>query len=191
MNNIRLVVGLGNPGSNYYPSRHNAGFWFIDALASKYQANLHNDGKFWGIIGKFSHQQNDVYLLKPQTYMNLSGKSVLCIMNFFKILPKEVLVAHDELDFTTGIVKLKFAGGSAGHNGLKDISRLIGNDYWRLRIGIDHPKDKHKVADYVLKSPNIDDKIEIDNAIDRVLSLSDTILAGNFESAAKQLHTKL
>ena len=186
---IRLIVGLGNPGSAYSNTRHNAGFWFVDELASKYKANLANESKFFGVLGKFNYQNRDIYLLKPQTYMNLSGKSVLALASFYKILPSEIMVAHDELDFAPGVAKLKLGGGNGGHNGLKDIDSVIGKEYLRLRLGIGHPGDRNKVADYVLKKPLLDEKISIDNSIDKALSVSDLLLSGDINTATKLLHS--
>jgi PTH1 family peptidyl-tRNA hydrolase len=189
MNLIRLIVGLGNPGPDYSHTRHNAGFWFIDELVTKYNANLNNESKFFGIVGRFNFKNRDVYLLKPQTYMNLSGKSVLAVANFYKILPSEILVVHDELDFAPGIARFKQGGGNGGHNGLKDIDRCLGKDYLRLRIGIGHPGDRNKVADYVLKKPQLDEKIAIDNSLDKSISVADLLLSGEISSATKILHS--
>lgn len=186
---IRLIVGLGNPGADYKNTRHNAGFWFVDALAKSYSINLKAEGKFFGELGKFSHKNHDVFLLKPNTFMNLSGKAVLAVTNFYKINPNEILVVHDELDFLPGIAKIKFAGGSGGHNGLRDIERVVGRDYWRIRVGIGHPGDKNRVHDYVLKKPLLEDKISIDNALDKVLNNIKFILDGDFAIALKNLHT--
>ena len=187
---IRLIVGLGNPGSEYTETRHNAGYWFIDAINKKYGLKLQLEKKFFGLMGKIG---NDILLLEPQTFMNISGKSVLAVASFYRILPNQILVVHDELDFEPGIVKLKQGGGDGGHNGLRDIDKVIGKDYWRLRLWIGHPGDKNKVADYVLKKPSIDDLIDINNAIDKGLSVLDLILSDNsddFNMAMKKLHTK-
>ncbi|MBP9743086.1 MAG: aminoacyl-tRNA hydrolase [Burkholderiales bacterium] len=189
MNKIRLIIGLGNPGQEYEATRHNAGFWLVDHIAAKYKTQLAFVGKFFGIYGKFIHQDTDIHLLKPQTYMNLSGKSILAIMNFYKIQPSEILVAHDELDFAPSVVKFKFGGGHGGHNGLKDLDRVIGKEYWRLRIGIGHPGDRHKVTSYVLNKPNNDERIEIMNALERSLLVLDLFLAGEINAAMKQLHS--
>lgn len=189
MSLISLIVGLGNPGSDYSNTRHNAGFWFVDELAHKYKANLANEGKFFGLLGKFNFKSRDVYLLKPQTYMNLSGKSILAVANFYKILPSEIMVAHDELDFTPGVARFKFGGGNGGHNGLKDIDSVIGKEYLRLRLGIGHPGDRNKVVGYVLKKPLLDEKISIDNSIDKALNVSDLVLSGDISTATKLLHS--
>ena len=190
MSDIKLIVGLGNPGREYDSTRHNAGFWFVDLVAKKYQVSLNLESKFFGYVGKFKHAGVDVYLLKPQTFMNLSGKSILALANFYKTLPQEILVAHDELDFEPGVIKLKLGGGVAGHNGLKDTKRVLGADFWRLRIGIGHPGDKNKVVDFVLKNPRLEERIEIDNALDRAITTLDLLLSGEQDKALKQLHTK-
>ncbi len=190
MSNIRLIVGLGNPSAEYAYTRHNAGFWFVDQVANKYNCKLYNEGKFFGNVGRFKFHDTDVYLLQPQTYMNLSGKSVLALAQFYKILPDQILVAHDELDFIAGVIKLKQAGGNGGHNGLRDIDRVIGKEYWRIRLGIGHPGDKNKVADYVLKKPSVDDEISIHNAIDKGLANLELILSGQMSQAMKNIHTE-
>lgn len=189
-NMIKLIVGLGNPGHEYVNTRHNAGFWFVDAVADKYNAKFKMEAKYFGEVAKFKYNNNDVFLLKPQTFMNLSGKSVMALAIFYKILPNQILVAHDELDFKPNVAKLKLGGGNGGHNGLKDIERVIGKDYWRLRIGIGHPGIKDKVVGYVLKSPILDERIEIDRSIDKTLTILDDLLLGNFEVGMKKLHTQ-
>ena len=186
---LRLIVGLGNPGPDYSNTRHNAGYWFVDELANKYNINLANESKFFAVSGKFNFKNRDIYLLKPQTYMNLSGKSVLAIANFYKILPNEILVVHDELDFKPGMARLKQGGGNGGHNGLKDIDNVIGKDYLRLRLGIGHPGDRHKVVDYVLKKPLLDEKIAIVNSIDKALGVINLLLLGDISTALKLLHS--
>lgn len=186
---IKLVVGLGNPGREYEDTRHNAGFWYVDLLAKKLGMSFTLEGKYFGELARVKLDGNDLFLLKPQTYMNLSGKSVQALSSFFKIIPEEILVVHDELDFKPGIIKIKHAGGNGGHNGLKDIDRVIGKNYWRLRVGIGHPGDSNKVAGYVLNSPVLDDRIEIDRAIDKALSVTKSILASDFTAAQRVLHT--
>lgn len=187
---IKLVVGLGNPGREYEATRHNAGFWLVDELVRKLGASFSLEGKYFAECAKAKFAGIDVWFLKPQTYMNLSGKSVQVLANFYKIQPEEILVIHDELDFMPGITKIKHGGGHGGHNGLKDIDRVIGKNYWRIRIGIGHPGDASKVAGYVLSKPSQDDLIEIERNIDRVLSVSNELLSGDFASAQKILHTK-
>lgn len=186
---IKLIVGLGNPGAEYDDTRHNAGFWFVDNLAHKYKVKFTPESKFFGMVARFKHNGEDVFLLKPQTFMNLSGKSVVALALFYKILPSQILVAHDELDFEPGVVKLKQGGGHGGHNGLKDVDRVIGKDYWRLRVGIGHPGDKNKVVGYVLKSPSQDVRIDIENSLDKASSILELLLNGEYEKALKNLHT--
>ena len=189
---VRLVAGLGNPGREYAFTRHNAGFWFVDALASKLGATFRSEGKFQGHIAKAT---GDLRLLKPMTYMNLSGRAVSAAARFFGITAAEVLVVHDELDLCPGEAKMKFGGGIAGHNGLKDIGAQFGTkDFWRLRIGIGHPRDssipQQDVADYVLAPPALTDGKIIAEALDRALDAWPAIEAGEFERAMLLLHTK-
>ena len=189
---IRLVVGLGNPGREYDATRHNAGHWFADALAGTLGAAFVNEGKFQGQVAKTS---GDVRLLKPQTYMNLSGRAVSAVARFFAISPAEILVVHDELDLQPGEAKLKFGGGVAGHNGLRDIRAQLGTaDFWRLRLGIGHPREsaipQQEVVDYVLKPPRRDERDAIVAAIDRGLAAWPDIAGGNFERAMLSLHTR-
>jgi len=187
---IKLIVGLGNPGREYADTRHNAGFWCVEAWARKLGATFSLESKYFAELAKIKIGQQDLFLLKPQTYMNLSGKSVHTLANFYKIQPEEILVVHDELDFKPGTTKLKQGGGNGGHNGLKDIDRVIGKNYWRVRIGIGHPGDASKVAGYVLNNPALDDKIEIERNIDKVLSVGEALISGDFANAQKILHTK-
>jgi PTH1 family peptidyl-tRNA hydrolase len=187
---IKLIVGLGNPEDEYKKTRHNAGFWAVDVIANKYKTHFNKSAKFFGEVAAIkANASSDIFLLKPQTYMNLSGKAVLAMASFYKIPPEQILVIHDELDFEVGVVKLKQGGGNGGHNGLKDIDRVIGRNYWRLRIGIDHPGDKNKVVSYVLKAPSMDDRISIDNAIDRAVGVLDKLVKGEYNDAMKLLHT--
>ncbi|MFN8769911.1 MAG: aminoacyl-tRNA hydrolase [Neisseriaceae bacterium] len=186
---IKLIVGLGNPGSEYAETRHNAGFWLVDSVANKYNVAFKNESKYFGEVAKFKYNNEDIFLLKPQTFMNLSGKAVAALALFYKILPDQILVAHDELDFNPNVVKLKYDGGNGGHNGLKDIDRVIGKNYWRLRLGIGHPGDKNKVVSYVLKKPTVDEKIEIDRSIDKSISFLELLLDGKFDDAMKKIHT--
>jgi peptidyl-tRNA hydrolase, PTH1 family len=183
---LRLIVGLGNPGKEYSNTRHNAGFWFVDALAREQKTTFTPSAKFFGDIAKFNYDGNEIILLKPQTYMNLSGKSVQIIAAFYKILPSQILV---ELDFDVDVVKLKHGGGAGGHNGLKSLDAHIGNSYWRLRIGIDHPGDRNKVVDYVLKRPGMDERIQIEQGIERALKVMPLLFEGHTSQALKLLHT--
>ena len=185
---LKLIVGLGNPGREYAATRHNAGFWFIEALARHLKVNFSFEGKYFAELGRAKVNGQDLWLLKPQTFMNLSGKAVQAVAGFYKILPEEILVVHDELDFIPGVSRLKFAGGAGGHNGLKDIERVLGKNYWRLRLGIGHPGDSSKVVGFVLTKPQLAEQIAIDLEIERGLKLSPLLINGDFARAQKQLH---
>ena len=187
---IKLFVGLGNPGPEYEATRHNAGFWWIDALARELGATLVPERSYWGLVARTSVQGESRWLLQPQTFMNLSGKSVAALARFFKIQPHEILVAHDELDFAPGQVKLKRGGSHGGHNGLRDIHAQLGSpDYWRLRIGIGHPGAKAEVVHWVLKKPAPDQRVLIEDSIAHALQAKDALLAGDMEKATLQIHT--
>ena len=188
---IRLIAGLGNPGPEYAATRHNAGFWFVDEVASRLRAPLVPERAYSGLAARANVAGQMVWLLKPTTYMNLSGKAVGALARFFKIEPDEILVAHDELDLLPGQVKLKQGGSHAGHNGLKDIhAQLGGADYWRLRIGIGHPGVKAEVIDYVLRKPPAEQRIEIEKSIEQALSGLDLLLAGDVERATMKINAR-
>ncbi|WP_295521958.1 aminoacyl-tRNA hydrolase [uncultured Pseudacidovorax sp.] len=187
---IKLFVGLGNPGPEYEDTRHNAGFWWIDALARDWKLHLAPERSYHGLAARTNVGGQTVWLLEPQTFMNLSGKSVAALARFFKIAPEEVLVVHDELDVVPGQAKLKFGGSHAGHNGLRDIHAQLGTgDYWRLRIGIGHPGAKSEVVNWVLKKPLREQRDAIDDAIVRSLRAVPTLLAGDMTAAMQQIHT--
>jgi peptidyl-tRNA hydrolase, PTH1 family len=187
---IKLFVGLGNPGPEYDATRHNAGFWWVDALARTLKINLSMDKGYSGLVARTTVDGQTVWLLEPQTFMNLSGKSVGALARFFKIQPQEILVAHDELDIVPGEVKLKFGGSHAGHNGLRDIHAQLGTgDYWRLRLGVGHPGVKSEVVNWVLKKPSLDHRIAIDQCIDRSLKALPQLLAGEMDKATMLVHT--
>ncbi len=186
---IRLFVGLGNPGPDYEATRHNAGFWWVDALAAKLGTRLVSERAYQGHLARVPGPHGPVWLLQPMTFMNRSGFSVAPLARFFKIEPAQVLVVHDELDVLPGQVKLKFGGSAAGHNGLKDIHGMIGTaDYWRLRLGIGHPGVKSEVVNYVLKKPSADDRDAIERAIERSLGASDLLMAGEMDRALALIH---
>lgn len=187
---IRLIVGLGNPGMRYRDTRHNVGFWLVDKLAATYKFDFQLENKFFSEIAKFKFNDRDILVLKPQTFMNLSGKAVQAVTNFYKIQASEVLVIHDELDFSCGLVRLKYSGGNGGHNGLRDIERVIGRDYWRMRIGISRPLSPEQVASYVLNPPVNNEKALINQAVINVIANLDTLLAGDINNITKILHTK-
>lgn len=187
---IKLFVGLGNPGPEYEATRHNAGFWWIDALARELKATLVPDRSYYGLVARVNVQGQSVWLLEPQTFMNVSGKSVAALARFFKIQPEEILVAHDELDIVPGQVKLKRGGSHAGHNGLRDIHAQLGSaDYWRLRIGVGHPGVKAEVVNWVLKKPSPDHRNLIEDSIVHSLKAYPAMLAGDMEKATLQVHT--
>jgi PTH1 family peptidyl-tRNA hydrolase len=187
---IRLFVGLGNPGPEYESTRHNAGFWWLDALARELKTPLVMDQSYHGLVGRTTVNGQTVWLLEPQTFMNLCGKSVAALARFFKIQPQEILVAHDELDIVPGEAKLKLGGSHAGHNGLRDIHAQLGtDDYWRLRLGVGHPGVKSEVINWVLKKPSLDHRIAIDQSIDRALKALPHFLAGDMGKATMLVHT--
>jgi PTH1 family peptidyl-tRNA hydrolase len=190
MTAIRLIVGLGNPGPEYQKTRHNAGFWLLDELAWDYKQSFHAEGKFFGELARAAVPAGDLWLLKPATFMNLSGQSVVALARFYKILPNEILVVHDELDLPPGCARFKQGGGHGGHNGLKDIIAKLGSaDFWRLRLGVGHPGDRNEVVNYVLKKPRAEEQTAIDQAIVAALAVLPQAMAGDMPSAMKQLHT--
>ena len=189
-NVIELIVGLGNPGSRYAQTRHNAGFFLVDELARSCQVNLRNESKFHGDVAKANLAGQAVWLLKPDCFMNLSGQSIQAIANFYKIQPSNILVVHDELDLSPGVARLKRGGGHGGHNGLRDtIEKLASKDFARLRIGIGHPGDKSRVHDYVLHAATRDEQIAIDQAINDSLAIMNQVVAGDWDKAMNTLHS--
>lgn len=190
MSTIKLIAGLANPGADYAATRHNAGAWFVKLLAERYGQALKNEPKFYGCTTKLRLHNQQVRLLIPSTFMNLSGKAVSEIANFYQITPEEILIAHDELDLLPGYAKLKFGGGHGGHNGLKDIINKLGNNrnFYRLRIGIGHPGDKQKVTGFVLSKPTKNEQLNIDKAIDDAVDCMDLLMTQNLQAAMNQLH---
>ena len=190
---MKLVVGLGNPGTKYEKTRHNAGFWFVDEVARAGRTDFRREARFHGEVARLPGA--DMWLLKPATYMNESGRAVAALAGFYRISPDEILVAHDELDLPPGDVRLKFGGGLSGHNGLRDIApALATQDFWRLRIGIGHPRDNpastEEPVDYVLHAPRAEDRKAIDEAIDKALAVWPLITAHDLQAAMLKLHTK-
>ncbi|MFN0186624.1 MAG: aminoacyl-tRNA hydrolase [Aquabacterium sp.] len=186
---IRLLVGLGNPGPEYDDTRHNAGFAWLDAAAARLGARLVSDRSYRGHVARVNRAAGPLWLLKPQTYMNLSGQSVAALARFFKIEPGEILVAHDELDLPPGQMRLKQGGGVAGHNGLKDIRAQIGSaDFWRLRLGIGHPGDRAEVADFVLRRAPADEREALQSCVDKAVQSLDLMLDGAMDRAMMALH---
>ena len=187
MTSPRLIVGLGNPGPEYEDNRHNLGFWFVDLLARELKLRLEPQGKFFGRVARLG----DLWLMQPSTFMNRSGQAVVALARFYKILPDEILIVHDELDLQPGTIRLKQGGGNGGHNGLKDIqAHLSVPDFWRLRLGIGHPGDRNEVVNYVLKAPRKEEQELIDRAIDRCLLAWPKLAGGDYEAAQRLLHPK-
>jgi len=189
---FELVVGLGNVGDRYAATRHNAGFWYLDGLAQRLGESFRPDRKSHGDLAKARAGTRDIRLLKPSTLMNHSGRSVTAVAKFLKIAPGGILVAHDDLDLPAGSVRLKLGGGHGGHNGLRDIDAQLGSrDYWRLRIGIGHPRERDEVINYVLNRPSPGDRQAIEDAIDRALAETDRLLIdGDAEGVMHALHTR-
>lgn len=188
---IRLIVGLGNPGPEYARTRHNAGFWFLDALARRENGFFREESKFKGEVCRIRLNGHDTWLLKPSTFMNASGQAVVALALYYKILPDEILVVHDELDLPPGCMKLKCGGGNAGHNGLKDITAQLGTpDFWRLRLGTGHPRTlglAQQVYDFVLSAPSVEHEAAIHNCIAEALKVTDCFASGDMARAVRLL----
>ena len=185
----RLIVGLGNPGQEYVETRHNAGFWLAERLADRLGIQLAREARFHGFVA--SSRVPALWILEPQTFMNRSGQAVAALARFYRILPQEVLVLHDELDLPPGALRLKFGGGLGGHNGLKDIAAHLGTqDFWRLRIGVGHPGDRNEVVSYVLKPARKEEQADIDAALDRAEEARQALFAGDYPAAMQKLNGK-
>ena len=188
--NFRLLVGLGNPGADYVDTRHNAGFWLIDLLAAERGLAFRFEKRFNADECKFRVDGRDVFLQKPQTFMNRSGQSVAALARYYKIAPAEILVMHDELDLPAGTNRIKHAGGHGGHNGLRDVINHLGSrDFFRIRIGIGHPGDSSQVLDYVLHKPSAADQAAIEAANRDTLAAMPLLLEGRVDKAMQALHT--
>ncbi|MBV2179806.1 aminoacyl-tRNA hydrolase [Castellaniella sp. MT123] len=189
---IRLIVGLGNPGPEYETTRHNAGFWVVDHFADDLHASFTLEKPFFAWVARARHAGQAVVLAKPTTFMNKSGQAVGALARFYKLQPEEILVVHDELDLLPGAVKLKFGGGHAGHNGLRDIQAVLGTQgFWRLRIGIGHPRSlglAQAVVNFVLHSPRNEDMPGIEDVINRSRIVLPQLLDGGFDRATERLH---
>lgn len=191
MDGLRLIVGLGNPGTEHARTRHNAGFRFVDELLENAGERWKIDGKLFGETAKLSVAGRDIWVLKPATFMNLSGKSVTAALNFWKIAPEQMLIAHDELDLPPGVARFKFDGGHGGQNGLRDIMRLLGHGkFHRLRVGIGHPGHKDRVTGWVLGRANADDDILTGRAIDAAIDALPLAANGKFSDAMTKLHSR-
>jgi len=190
MSEIKLIVGLGNPGPEHQATRHNAGFWWVDEFARKHGVEFRQENKFHGQVARVQAQGRDTWLLKPQTFMNISGRAVVALALFYKMLPDEILVVHDELDLPPGSARLKLGGGHGGHNGLKDIIAHLGTkEFWRLRIGIGHPGERSEVVNYVLKAPRKEEQPLIDEALQRAQDVAPLIVEGKLQAAMLKLHS--
>lgn len=191
MSQIRLIVGLGNPGPEYVRTRHNAGFWFVEELAREYDTVFHVERKFNAEVARVRVKDRDVWVIKPQTFMNLSGDAVVALALYYKILPDEILVVHDELDLMPGTMKIKKGGGNAGHNGLKDISaKLSTPEFWRLRLGVGHPRKfgwAQQVADFVLSSPSKEHEEAIGRCIEAAIKCVPAAVAGDMTRVTRSL----
>jgi len=188
---LKVIVGLGNPGSKYTETRHNAGFWFIEEVARRYSATFRSEKKFHGEVAKVSIEGKDIWLLKPATFMNRSGLATQSLLSFYRFTADQLLVAHDEIDLPPGTAKLKTGGGHGGHNGLRDIiSQLGSKEFHRLRIGVGHPGSKDQVVDYVLRAASRDDQVLIDRDIDDAVGVMPELASGALEQAMQNLHSK-
>lgn len=189
---LKLIVGLGNPGPQYRFNRHNVGVWFLQAVCQQYHGELRPEARFHGETGRINLDGQDVRLLFPTTFMNRSGLSVAALCHYFDIAPSQMLVAYDEIDFPVGTTRVKFGGGHGGHNGMRDIINALGGerDFHRLRIGVGHPGDKSKVANYVLSDPGKDDTIQIEHDLDQALRVLPVAAKGQWNKAMLELHSQ-
>lgn len=186
---VQLIVGLGNPGPKYDQTRHNAGFWFVERIAEKYNGRFLAEAKFSGEVAQVQIAGQKIWLLKPGTFMNRSGQSVSQFSRFYKLSDPQILIAHDELDLDPGVVKLKKGGGHGGHNGLRDVIAHLGKDFWRLRLGIGHPGHKDQVVDFVLNRPSREEEDRIAESIDKAVAVLPEIIENGPEKAMNRLHT--
>ncbi len=187
---IRIIAGLGNPEDRYERTLHNAGFWFVDELARKYAGSFRYEKKFDADYCRINLHGEDVWLVKPQSYMNCSGQPIRGMLDYYRLKADQLLVAHDEIDLPPGTVRLKEAGGHGGHNGLRDIIKHCGNEFLRLRLGVGHPGEKHKVTNYVLKRGSADVETAVERNIDDAIDVMPELVDGNVSAAMKKLHTK-
>mgnify|MGYP001813748715 FL=1 len=187
---IRIIAGLGNPEEKYERTLHNAGFWFVDALARKYGGNFRYDKKFDADSCRINPHGAEVWLVKPQSYMNNSGQPVRGLLDYYRLGVGELLVAHDEIDLPPGTTRLKAGGGHGGHNGLRDIIQHCGPDFLRLRLGVGHPGEKDQVTNYVLKRGSADTEVAIERDIDDAIAVMPELVDGKINAAMKKLHTK-
>jgi peptidyl-tRNA hydrolase, PTH1 family len=187
---LKLIVGLGNPGPEYARTRHNAGFWLADELARRLGGVFRNESRHQGELAKVRLDGTELWLLKPMSFMNRSGGPVQSVANFYKVPVESILVAYDDLDFPPGIIKLRQGGGAAGHNGIRDIAPQVGDQFWRLRIGIGHPGDRSAVLNYVLGRPSAEDARLIEEAIGAGLDAVPALISQGGQKAVHRLHTR-
>jgi PTH1 family peptidyl-tRNA hydrolase len=187
---LRLVVGLGNPGERYARTRHNAGFWLVDELARRHGGTFRLEARHQAELARVSIDSHEVWLVKPQSFMNRSGAPVQSVAGFYRVPVSEILVAHDDLDLATGTLRLKEAGGHGGHNGLRDCIATLGEAFWRLRIGIGHPGEKSGVVDFVLMKPALDEERELLGSIGKAADIVPVLLADGAQKAMNRLHQK-
>ena len=190
MTQLSIIAGLGNPEDKYERTLHNAGFWFVDAVARKYGGFFRYEKKFDAEICKVGIAGEDVWLVKPQSYMNHSGQPVRAVLDYYRLNPRHMLVAHDEIDLPPGTVRLKQGGGHGGHNGIRDVMAHCGKDFMRLRIGVGHPGEKDKVTGYVLKRASADIEAAVEGNVDEALAVTPMIIEDGLNAAMKRLHTK-
>lgn len=187
---LRLVVGLGNPGSDYARTRHNAGYWLVDELARRHGGRFHSESRYQAELARVSIAGHDVWLFKPTTFMNLSGGAVQAVAAFYRVAPGEMLIAHDEIDLPTGTLRLKEGGGHGGHNGLRDVIARLGALFWRLRIGVAHPGARDEVIDYVLKRASADEQRVLDTAIADAADIVPVLIEQGAQKAMHRLHSR-
>jgi PTH1 family peptidyl-tRNA hydrolase len=187
---VSIIAGLGNPGAQYERTLHNAGFWFVDAVLRKFGGGLTLDRKFNAAVGRTTIDGHDLWLVKPQTYMNLSGQPIRSVLDYYRLDAAELLVVHDEIDLPPGTVRLKKGGGHGGHNGVRDIIRHCGPDFLRLRLGVGHPGDKEQVTGHVLRRGGADVETDVERNIDEAVTVLPLLLDKGLEAAMKDLHTK-
>ena len=188
---LRIIVGLGNPGKKHARTLHNVGFWFVDALARKLGEDFRFEKKFDTELCRVALRATDIWLVKPQSYMNLSGGPIRGVLDYYRLRPEQLLVAHDEIDLPPGTVRLKKGGGHGGHNGIRDVVNHCGADFMRLRFGVGHPGDKSQVTDYVLKRGSGEAEAAIQNNIDEAIDVLDVLLDDGLDAAMKILHTRV
>jgi PTH1 family peptidyl-tRNA hydrolase len=190
-NSIRIIAGLGNPEDKYERTLHNAGFWFVDALADKYGGSFRYEKKFDADYCRINLHGEDVWLVKPQSYMNLSGGPIRGLMDYYRLQVSNLLVAHDEIDLPPGTTRLKSGGGHGGHNGLRDIINHCGAEFVRLRLGVGHPGDKSQVTNYVLKRASSDVERAIEDNIVDAIAVMPLLIEDGLNAATKELHTRV